>query len=122
MNNSTLKSLLIEYDKKRINAENIAQKEKENLYTEFAELAEIDKKLSSLAFSSMRELAKNNDKLALKIVEKFSNILGRALANISIICNPEVFVIGGGVSKAGDILLEGIKKSYRENALSGDFF
>ena len=31
MNNSTLKSLLIEYDKKRINAENIAQKEKENL-------------------------------------------------------------------------------------------
>ena len=62
------------------------------------------------------DLAKNNDKLALKIVEKFSNILGRALANISIICNPEVFVIGGGVSKAGDILLEGIKKSYRENA------
>mgnify|MGYP000260898225 CR=1 FL=1 len=47
MNNSILKSLLIEYDKKRINAENIAQKEKENLYTEFPELEEIDKKLSS---------------------------------------------------------------------------
>ena len=66
MNNSILKSLLIEYDKKRINAENIAQKEKENLYTEFPELEEIDKKLSSLAFSSMIELTKNNDK---KIIE-----------------------------------------------------
>ena len=69
MNNSTLKSLLIEYDKKRINAENIAQKEKENLYTEFPELAEIEEKLSSLAFSSMKELAKNNDK---KIIENLN--------------------------------------------------
>ena len=70
MNNSTLKSLLIEYDKKRINAENIAQKEKENLYTEFPELEEIDKKLSSLAFSSMIELTKNNDK---KIIENLNS-------------------------------------------------
>ena len=70
MNNSILKSLLIEYDKKRINAENIAQKEKENLYTEFPELEEIDKKLSSLAFSSMIELTKNNDK---KIIENLNS-------------------------------------------------
>ena len=72
--------------------------------------------IENITAKDIFDLAKNNDKLALKIVEKFSNILGRALANISIICNPEVFVIGGGVSKAGDILLEGIKKSYRENA------
>lgn len=70
MNNSTLKSLLIEYDKKRINAENIARKEKENLYAEFPELGEIDKKLSSLAFSSMIELTKNNDK---KIIDNLSS-------------------------------------------------
>lgn len=70
MNNSILKSLLIEYDKKRINAENIAQKEKENLYTEFPGLEEIDKKLSSLAFSSMIELTKNNDK---KIIENLNS-------------------------------------------------
>ena len=70
MNNSTLKSILIEYDKKRINAENIAQKEKENLYEEFPELDEIDKKLSSLAFSSMIELTKNNDK---KIIENLNS-------------------------------------------------
>ena len=73
MNNSTLKALLIEYEKKRINAENIAQKEKEKLYAEFPELANIDKKLSSLAFTSMRELAKNNDKF--EIFKLFMSIL-----------------------------------------------
>ena len=72
--------------------------------------------IENITAKDIFDLAKNNDKLALKIVEKFSNILGRALANISIICNPEVFVIGGGVSKAGDILLDNIKKYYLENA------
>lgn len=70
MNNSTLKSLLIEYDKKRIKAEEIAQKEKEKVYNDFPELTEIDKKLSSLALSSMKELVKNNDK---KILEKLNS-------------------------------------------------
>ena len=62
------------------------------------------------------DLAKENDKLCIKIIDKFSNILGRALSNIACICNPQVFVIGGGVSKAGDILLDNIKKYYLENA------
>lgn len=62
------------------------------------------------------DAAKNSDALAMKIIEKFSYILGRALSNISCICNPEVFVIGGGVSKAGEFLLEGIKKYYKETA------
>ena len=62
------------------------------------------------------DLAKENDKLCIKIIDKFSNILGRALSNIACICNPQVFVIGGGVSKAGDMLLDNIKKYYLENA------
>ncbi|WP_455539050.1 ROK family glucokinase [Terrisporobacter sp.] len=60
--------------------------------------------------------AKDNDELSIKIVDKFAFILGRALANISCICDPEVFVIGGGVSKAGDMLLDKIKQYYCENA------
>ncbi|MPN56771.1 Glucokinase [bioreactor metagenome] len=54
--------------------------------------------------------------MSIKVVEKFSSILGRALSNIACVCNPEVFVIGGGVSKAGDMLLDNIKKYYSENA------
>ena len=61
-------------------------------------------------------IAKDNDQLSVKVVDKFASILGRALANISCICNPEVFVIGGGVSKAGDILIDKTKQYYIENA------
>lgn len=62
------------------------------------------------------DLAKDMDELSIKVIEKFSVILGRALSNIACICNPDVFVIGGGVSKAGEMLLNSIKKSYLENA------
>lgn len=62
LNKSTLKTLLIEYDKKRIKAEELAQKEKDFIYSQYPELSEIDDKLSALALSSMKELVKNNNK------------------------------------------------------------
>lgn len=66
MNNSILKSLLIEYDNKRRKAEEIAEKEKSYIYEEFPELSQIDKNLSTLALRTMKELTKNNDKEILK--------------------------------------------------------
>ena len=42
--------------------------------------------------------------------------IGTSLALISCVCDPEVFVIGGGVSKAGEILINSVKKHYVENA------
>lgn len=62
------------------------------------------------------DAAKEGDALALALVEKHGKILGRALAGIACVCDPEAFVIGGGVSKAGDILLDTIAKHYREHA------
>lgn len=59
--------------------------------------------------------AKVGDQLALKLVEEFSCVLGKALANISCIIDPEVFVIGGGVSKNGYTLIENITKHYKAN-------
>lgn len=38
------------------------------------------------------------------------------MAHIAVVVDPEIFVIGGGVSKAGDILLEGLKRKYQERA------
>ncbi|HAX51662.1 MAG TPA: glucokinase, partial [Lachnospiraceae bacterium] len=43
-------------------------------------------------------------------------MLGKALANIAAILDPEIFVIGGGISKAGNILIDGIKKHYMARA------
>ena len=42
--------------------------------------------------------------------------MGYALAAIAAVVDPEVFVIGGGVSKAGQILLDVTKKHYQEYA------
>ena len=69
MNNSTLKDLLIEYDKKKIRAEEVAQREKQKIYDQFPALFEIDQKLSSLALSTMKELTLNHDEKLLKDFE-----------------------------------------------------
>lgn len=60
--------------------------------------------------------AKNGDAVALEIVEQVGDILGSALANISVLADPEVFVIGGGVSKAGSILIDAVQKHFKERA------
>ena len=62
------------------------------------------------------DLAKKGDTLSSELCEEFGEKLGGALANISCVCDPEVFVIGGGVSKAGSMLLDIIKKHYIKNA------
>ena len=61
---------------------------------------------------------KEGDAVAVEIVEKVTGILGNALVNISCVTDPEVFVIGGGVSKAGEPLLEAVRKAYRQSAFS----
>ena len=62
MDNTTLKSLLIEYDKKRKNAEDTANRHKQDLYEKFPDLLEIDKKINTLAISTMKEISQNGDK------------------------------------------------------------
>ena len=65
-----------------------------------------------LSAKDIFDAAKLEDGLALKVINKFGEILGRSLANIACILDPEVFVIGGGVSKTGEILLETAKQNY----------
>lgn len=65
------------------------------------------------------DAVKAGDGFAIKVAEQFGKYLGTALANISAIVDPEVFVIGGGVSKAGDVLLDYVKKYYMEVAFHG---
>ena len=40
--------------------------------------------------------------------------LGHAMANVAVIVDPSVIVIGGGVSKAGEILLKYVEKAFKE--------
>ena len=45
------------------------------------------------------------------------DILGLAISNMTTVLNPEKILIGGGVSKAGDVLLNPLKASYQKYAL-----
>lgn len=60
------------------------------------------------------DAAKAGDSLALEAVDGLGRMLGTALANIACVVNPEVFVIGGGVSKAGEILTDTVEKYFME--------
>ena len=62
------------------------------------------------------DAVKAGDAVAKEIAESFGNYLGRALANLAAVIDPSIFVIGGGVSKAGEILLEYVEKPFQENA------
>lgn len=64
------------------------------------------------------DAVKENDKLAMEVAEQFGKYLGTVLANVAAVTDPEVFVIGGGVSKAGDVLIQYIKKHYELRVFS----
>ncbi len=59
---------------------------------------------------------KEKDELAQEAGERLGKYLGIALAHITAVIDPEIIVIGGGVSKTGDVLLELIQKYYMEKA------
>lgn len=59
---------------------------------------------------------KEGDALALEAGERLGKYLGIALAHISAVVDPEIVVIGGGVSKAGNVLIELVQKYYIEKA------
>lgn len=67
---------------------------------------------------SVFDAYKEGDDLAVKIVNRFANHLGRALANFACVIDPQVIVIGGGVSKAGEVLVDVVGKYFRRYAFS----
>jgi len=60
--------------------------------------------------------AKTNDPLASEVVEIFGKNLGFVCAMIGVVTNPQAFVFGGGVSQAGDIIIDVVKKYFKQYA------
>ena len=61
--------------------------------------------------------AGKGDKLAKEIYEFTGNMLGEACADFAAFSSPEAFIFFGGMTKAGDLIMEPIKRSYKEHAL-----
>nr|WP_300824871.1 ROK family glucokinase [uncultured Schaedlerella sp.] len=62
------------------------------------------------------DAVKAGDAVAIDVAEEFGKYLAAGLINLAVIADPAVIVIGGGVSKAGEILIPFIEKPYREKA------
>ncbi|EUJ31764.1 putative glucose kinase [Listeria floridensis FSL S10-1187] len=77
--------------------------------SKLVELIHADKKISSkLIF----DFEKDGDPFAKQVVEKISFYLALALSHIGNMLNPEKIIIGGGVSAAGDALLDPVKRHF----------
>ncbi len=61
--------------------------------------------------------AEAGDKLALEIFEETGRRLGEACADFAAFSSPEAFIFFGGLTKAGDYLMNPIRKAYDENVL-----
>lgn len=62
---------------------------------------------------------KAGDELCIEVAKSFGEDLGKGLAIIASIVNPDAFVIGGGVSKAGEIIFEYIKPAFDKYVFNG---
>lgn len=62
------------------------------------------------------DAVKAGDALATRIADEFGRYLGAALASLAVVVDPAVFVIGGGVSKAGPVLIPFVEKEFQKRA------
>ena len=72
--------------------------------------------IDSVTAKDVFDAVKAGDQAAIEIAKKFGRYLGHGLASVSALVDPSIFVIGGGVSKAGEILFDYIKGPYMEKA------
>ncbi len=70
--------------------------------------------LESITCKDIFDAGKAGDKVALEILDKYYALLGEFLADLCCVVNPEAVVLGGGVSKAGQVLLDGTKPYFQK--------
>ena len=68
--------------------------------------------VENLTCKDVFDAGKTGDALALEILEQVYDYMGQFLANICCVADPEIVVLGGGVSKAGQPLLDGAKRYF----------
>ena len=72
--------------------------------------------LDPLTAKDVFDYAKTGDEFSLSVIETVGKMLGEAIAHITCVVDPDVIVIGGGVSRAGQILLDAVEKYYKPAA------
>lgn len=71
------------------------------------------RELPNFSAKDICDLAREGDPLCLQILNRCGRYLGLAMSYISCTADPQIFILGGGMSRAGDVLLNAIEPHYR---------
>ena len=85
------------------------------LHLAAAETPSVLRNVENLTCKDIFDAAKAGDEAAVAILDKVYRYMGLFLANVCSTVNPEAVVIGGGVSKAGDMLVRGIEPYFHKH-------
>lgn len=75
--------------------------------------------LEAVTAKDVLDAAKAGDPVADEIFDKFCDYLGYSLAATAAVIDPEIFIIGGGVSKAGQVLVDRVQKYFQKYVWPG---
>ena len=73
--------------------------------------------MNELTSQTVYDCAVKGDKIALQIFEFTGKILGEALANFIMFSSPEAIILFGGLTKAGDLIINPTRKAMEENLI-----
>jgi len=72
--------------------------------------------LKKITAKDVFDAARAGDETALRIIRRAAHYLAKSMAAVALVVNPNRFVIGGGVSRAGDLLLDPVREEFRKLA------
>jgi len=78
--------------------------------------------LDAITGKAVGKAAEAGDALALEAVTRSGRLIGYAIANLMHLFNPTIFVIGGGVSNLGDLLLEPMREAARTHVIDPAYY
>jgi glucokinase len=82
----------------------------------------VDGDLSRISAREVNEAAQQGDALGIELIRQAGELLGIGLVSLIHLFNPEIIVIGGGVSKAGDLLFEPVRQTVRARCMAEDYW
>ena len=75
------------------------------------------REMKDITAKAIFEKAQLGDSLAYLTIDFCMSFLGKCLSDVSYIIDPQIFIIGGGVSQSGEFLIQIIRRHYKKNAL-----
>ncbi|MCP4514261.1 MAG: ROK family protein, partial [Delftia sp.] len=78
--------------------------------------------LSQVSSSCVGQAAAEGDKVAIKLLRRAGVNVGIGVTNLMHLFNPQLFVLGGGVTQTGDLLFKPIRRTTRRRAMNPLFW